>query len=129
MRWYVVCGVLVAVLAGCGGSGGSAPASPAAASTAPPVTRQAEPAHPFKAWAAANYPGADWLPHVAGVRDQLRQTWVATDLSADPAGLASAICAAVSAWQISVRGGFGGVRVATASGERLVLREGLADPC
>jgi ABC-type glycerol-3-phosphate transport system substrate-binding protein len=121
----------VAVLAGCGGgSDPSAPATtqPAATSHAPAKPKQP---HPFLAWATTNYPGASWLPAIVAVKEQIHQTWVATSMPADAEAktVASEICSAVSAWQISVRGGFGGVRVAAASGERLVLRETVADPC
>jgi hypothetical protein len=82
-------------------------------------------------WIKDNYPGTSWLDNITSIREQGDVLWAETDLfpDSDAERPASAICAALSAYQLSETEGFTGVTVRAVDGQRLAWRMSLSDPC
>jgi hypothetical protein len=84
------------------------------------------------AWIKDNYPGTSWVDNITSIKEQGDVLWAETDLfpDSDAARPASAICAALSAYQISeTDAGFTGVTVRAVDGQRLAWRMSLSERC
>jgi hypothetical protein len=129
--------MLIAVT-GCGGgeetssASGATPEPTASRSAAVATTRPAKPkptAHPALKWIRENYPGVSWASAITSIESRGDVLWAETKLSpGDPRG--ASICSALSAYEISeTAGGFTGLTVRAADGQRLAWRMSLSDKC
>jgi hypothetical protein len=80
------------------------------------------------AWVKEYYADAAWLPVIVAAQMQGDEVWVDTRLRPGDAVGAKPVCAAFSAFLVK-HGGFTGVRVAAGTGDRIVWRRALQDPC
>jgi hypothetical protein len=147
MRRYAAVLVLALTLTGCWAAepiDPTAEATPIAtkeaeakpkATPSPSKTKKKAEAIPadLRKYLIENFTGTSWLDHIKAVSKNLDQDWVETDLRAndpDAKDAASKICSAISGYQVQDGAdGFRGVRVAAATGDRLVWRQDFADAC
>jgi hypothetical protein len=83
-------------------------------------------------WIKDNYPATSWVTSITSIKAQGDVLWAETDLfpDSDAERPASAICAALSAYQISeTDAGFTGVTVRAVDDQRLAWRMSLSDKC
>ena len=84
------------------------------------------------AWIKDNYSGASWVPNITAIEDRGSVLWAETNLfpDSDAGEPAAAICAALSAYQISETAeGLTGVTVRAVDGQRLTWRMSLSEKC